>query len=514
MEEQPIDYQGESGEGRSRRRSFERSSPMAPDRCGEGHVTIDTLSDDALLEICSSVQQISHPYESFWTSFWEMRWWIPLVHTCQRWRHIIFASPLRLRLVVPCRPPSAARKWESLDIWPPFPISVLCSSTKLGDYGSVVAALGHRERVFEISFDFQGDFEVETVAAVMEKPFPALKSLSLSSSDDVEDGVERYIPIPEAFLGGSAPSLRTLALSFVRFPALPRLLFSAPNLVSLTLENIPTIHCEAMATCLAALINLERLRIEGFARRSHYHHTSPPSLPRAVVPALTFFQFKGFDEYLDDFVARIDAPILRTILITFEFEFGEEASNFHIPQLHRFISSAERFKLPNRAFLWFAYATGCGHVSLGLEPLLPGSDRFLQIKCLQDSQMKLVCRELSPLLSRVDCLDLYVSMFMPVQESIPWLDIFRPFFAVQSLRVTEERWQSVAPVLRELTGERAMEVLPSLRTLVLGEFQPCAPIMAALEPFIAARQLSGHPVAIDIHHWHTDGWECGVQSQD
>lgn len=269
-----------------------------------------------------------------------------------------------------------------------------------------------------------------------------------------------------------------------------------------------------MATCLAALINLERLCIEGFARRAHHHHTSPPSLPRAVVPALTFFHFKGFDEYLDDLVSRIDAPILRTILITFEFVFEREASNFHISQLHRFISSGERFKLPNRAFLWFAYATGCGPVTLGLEPLLPGLERSLQIKCRQDSQMKLVCHDLSPLLSRVECLDLYVSMFMPVQESIPWLNIFRTFTAVQSLRVTEERWQSIAPVLRELTGERAMEVLPSLRTLVFGEFQPCASIMAALEPFITARQLAGHPVAIDIDHWHMDGWECAVQSED
>ena len=338
--------------------------------------------------------------------------------------------------------------------------------------------------------------------------------LTLSSSDDVEDGIERYIPIPEAFLGGSVPSLRALALSFVRFPALPRLLLSAPNLVSLTLENIPIIHGEAMATYLAALLNLERLCIEGFARRSHHHHTSPSSLPRAVVPALTFFCFKGFDEYLDDLVARIDCPILRTILITFEFEFENEGSIFHIPQLHRFISSAEKFKLPNTAFLWFAYSTGCGPVSLGLKPLLPGPGAFLQIKCRQDSQTKLVCRDLSPLFSRVDCLGLYVSQYMPVQESIPWLDIFRPFIAVQTLRVTEGRWQSVAPVLRELTGERVMEVLPGLRTLVFGEFQPCASIMGALEPFIAARQLSGHPVAIDTEHWHMDDWECMVQSQD
>jgi hypothetical protein len=268
-----------------------------------------------------------------------------------------------------------------------------------------------------------------------------------------------------------------------------------------------------MATCLAALVNLERLCMEGFATRSHYNHTSPPSLPRAVVPALTYFSFRGFDEHLDDLLARIDAPVLRTVIITFEFEFEEAASTFHIPQLHRFISSAERFDLANRASLWFAYATGCGPVFLILKSSLPGSERaLLLITCLQDSQIKLVCHDLYPLLSRVDCLDLYVSAFMPVQESIPWLDIFRPFIAVQSLRVTEERWRAIAPVLRDLTGERVMEVLPNLRTLVFGEFQPCPSITAAFEPFIAARQLSGHPVATHINHWEEDAWECMVQS--
>jgi hypothetical protein len=37
--------------------------------------------------------------------------------------------------------------------------------------------------------------------------------------------------------------------------------------------------------------------------------------------------------------------------------------------------------------------------------------------------------------------------------------------------------------------------------------------MAAFEPFIAARQLSGHPVAIHIDHWHNEGWEDMVQGQ-
>ncbi len=70
------------------------------------------LPDDALLEVFHHCRgHKMHFYMSVWR---------PLVHVCKRWRRIIFASPLHLRLLLFCNYKTPAR--ESLDIWPPLPI--------------------------------------------------------------------------------------------------------------------------------------------------------------------------------------------------------------------------------------------------------------------------------------------------------------------------------------------------------------------------------------------------------
>ena len=93
------------------------------------------------------------------------------------------------------------------------------------------AAIVHRERVCEIDF-FVPSLELQRLAPALQKPFPALIRLSLAS--------ECYpTPVlPDGFLGGSAPSLRSLELNKIPLPALPRLLSSATNLVSFSLRNI------------------------------------------------------------------------------------------------------------------------------------------------------------------------------------------------------------------------------------------------------------------------------------
>jgi hypothetical protein len=361
----------------------------------------------------------------------------------------------------------------------------------LGHHENVVAAVEHRDRVSEIEFDLKTVLEAETFAAVMQGPFPALTFLFIRLWE-----VER--DIPEAFLDGSAPSLRTLILSGSTCPALPRLLLSAPHLISLTLDNVPIrpwISSEAMATSLATLVNLEDLCIGVFSTTSsHPHHINPPSLPRAVLPALTCFSFGGVSEYLEDLVARIDAPILQTLSVLFD---EEEGPILNIPQLYRFVRSAETFRIPNRALLKFVNGT----VSLKLDPF------ELEVKYLQDPNMKLICHELSPFLSNVDCLDLYKPWAWEVINRGPLqlLELFRPFIAAQRLRVSTGLWESVALALQELVGEKALEVLPELQTLVFGELQPGESITAALEPFIVARQLCGHPVVIHIQPWDING---------
>ena len=496
IEEDLIHQRGVSGEVCNQRRSFVQRPLMAADWCGEGHVTIDTVPDDALLRIFSCFGE-SSPSKI-------LSWWIPLVHTCGRWRRVIFGSPLHLHLVLVCLPRMPVRK--SLEIWPPFPIIVhYCHSTS-GDENTI-AALEHRDRVSEIYCHLIG-YEIKKFATMLQEPFPALTTLSLSSNWHGEQ------PLPGVLLGGSAPSLRMFELEMIAFPALPTLLLSAPNLVSLMLYEILEsgyISPEAMVTCLATLVHLERLHI-GFKPPMSFgpEPMRPPSLPRAVLPALTYFSSKGDTSYLEDLVSRIDAPILQTFLIV-----PQVFTPLHIPQVLQFVSRVEEFKSPTTAVLEFK--------DWGVEFKLKTLDSFelgLIFNYAREGAgpMKFVCHELSPLFSCVGSLDLcgetpardlggpvWWSRMFPMH----WLDFFHPFIATQTLRVSCELFFCVVYALRDLTDEEATEILPELRTLFLEGFARSKPVPPVLDHFVAVRQRSGRP-SLDCQSWEIPGRHDGT----
>lgn len=151
---------------------------------------------------------------------------------------------------------------------------------------------------------------------MLESPFPALTYLSLGgegSRDFYKDPHDDYV-ISKVFLGGSAPSLQTLILFHLRFPALPKLLLSTTQLVTLRLYLVPILlklSLREIVNCLAALPKLKQLDI------THpYTFRDPDPLPTCVVlPSLTSFNFNGeFEELL----SHIDAPMLQTLSFSFE----------------------------------------------------------------------------------------------------------------------------------------------------------------------------------------------------
>jgi len=96
-------------------------------------------------------------------------------------------------------------------------------------------------------------------------------------------------------------------------------------------------------------------------------------------------------------------------------------------------------------------------------------------------------------------------------SSSQWLQLFLPFIAIRDLYVSEQLVPFATTALKELTGERSMEVLPALNGLFLEGFQPSGNVQDVIEPFVSSRQLSGHPVVIHserpppeptIHRYH------------
>ncbi|KAI0300369.1 hypothetical protein BC826DRAFT_674582 [Russula brevipes] len=124
MKEGHIGHQGESNQEGNQRGLFPQHLLIAAEKFGAGHVTIDMLPDDALLEIFSFYREETM-YNVDFTWMWEI-----LVHVCSRWRNIIFASPRRLDLRLLCSNRTPVK--TSLDMWPPCPLAYVIRARMRG----------------------------------------------------------------------------------------------------------------------------------------------------------------------------------------------------------------------------------------------------------------------------------------------------------------------------------------------------------------------------------------------
>ena len=91
-------------------------------------------------------------------------------------------------------------------------------------------------------------------------------------------------------------------------------------------------------------------------------------------------------------------------------------------------------------------------------------------------------------------------------ENAQWLELLEPFTAVKNLYLFKELTARIATVFQELVGEGVVEILPALQGLFLEEVNSAGPVQEAIGQFVAARQLSSHPIAVS--HWakRQDEW--------
>jgi hypothetical protein len=155
--------------------------------------------------------------------------WHALVHVCQRWRYVVLGSPRRLNLHLLCTTRSPVRRM--LDIWPPLPLVISNPPELSGSWtrstSNLIAALGHKDRIVEITLCDIPSWIWKELLPAMQEPLPALAKLMLWSN---------YSPtmdLPASFLAGSAPLLQSIYLSRVPYRALPKLLSSTRDLVDL-----------------------------------------------------------------------------------------------------------------------------------------------------------------------------------------------------------------------------------------------------------------------------------------
>ncbi|KAI0290800.1 hypothetical protein BC826DRAFT_1106271 [Russula brevipes] len=456
-----------------------------------GQGTIDVLPDDVLLDIfdvCTDEDPCG---------------WPTLVHVCRRWRGVAFASIRRLNLRLRCTSATPVRKM--LDIWPallPITIEVTrgrFSRAKAAD--NVVAALGHRDRVCRIELWNIPKSSSDRLAAAMKEPFPELTFLLLST--------KTVLDLPDSFLGGSAPRLQTLSFNGISFPAIPKLLSSASDLVDLTLYDIPHsarmgniveggyISPEAMVTCLSPLARLERLSIGFQSPRSLPGSSKSTSVDPHRSPCSHLFF--GFEVSASTWRTSLPASMPPYSAISTLAFFNQLI--FNTPRLSSFISRAEKLRSQSQACMTFCYDivqlshTKAGGPRLNLTILCGASDWQL-------SSLTQFCRSPFLSLSNLERLEICENSYSGPQwqedvDNIQWLELLLTFTAVKGLSLSKEFTPRVVPALQELSGERIMDVLPALRSISLSETSLSGPVKEAFEQFLTARQLSGHPVAVN-----------------
>jgi hypothetical protein len=440
-------------------------------------MTVDILPDVALLAIFE-----------FYLHKERMEAWQMLVHVCRKWRIIVFGSPRRLGLRLYCDAKTPAR--EMLDVWPPLPIVIWGYGDEMWGVDSIrlIAILEHSDRINKIDlYDFPTS-QLDKVMAAMQRPFPELTHLFLQSRDETP-------PLdPDSFLGGSAPCLRYLWLQYIPFPGLPKLLLSATHLVHLVLWQIPDsgyISPEAMVTALSALTSLETFKMQHLEFESPRSRLPPPPI-RTLLPVLTQLQFEGAVEYLEDLVARLDAPLLNKLEITFCLEILDT------PHLTQFIGRTPKFKTHNQARVVVHYLssrvwvtlpqTFDGKLRLG-SPMVHSNWHLSRLMQAFPRALLLAVEHLYTLEGDSGW---YVQGDFEISR---WVELLRPFTAVKGLYICQNLAAHIAPTLKEL-GERVTEVLPALKTLFLEGSLPSGPVQEAIDQFVAARQLAGHPIAV------------------
>ena len=238
------------------------------------------------------------------------------------------------------------------------------------------------------------------------------------------------------------------------------------HLVQLILQKIPflgSISPDAMVTCLSVLTRLDELVLE-FGCRQRLNSQRPAPQTSTLLPVLTKLRFRGLNEYLEDLVARVDAPIHDNLEITF---FNQR--NLDNSQLTRFISCTEKSKTHDKVLVVFSYKAICVTLQQTRDKALKfriSLRRWPKWRLLSLAQVFSSSFPLIPAVEHLYIIDNSINgAFRDSPDNAEWSEFFRPFNAVKDLYIPPAFMSCIAPALHVRDGVTG--VLPALQTLYL-----------------------------------------------
>ncbi|KAH9169289.1 hypothetical protein EDB89DRAFT_2231385 [Lactarius sanguifluus] len=280
------------------------------------------------------------------------------------------------------------------------------------------------------------------------------------------------------------------------------------NLVTLKVKDMYQngyISPEAMVGSLAVLTRLKTLSITLATKSppSDQRRCRPDPPMRTILPALTAFQYRGYSEYLEDFLVQIDTPRVDDLKIEYF------THQIQAPELSRFIDRTENLKLDqfSRAEVTFyrnivdvelnCSQGKCRHACLFLEIL---DQPYLNT---QVPGVAHVLCQLVPTFSNVDHLYAHGGHISGHMNIADWLPFFRLFPAAETLHLFGGVATYIFSALEDgADSEMTTNVFPALHLIRLDETtdfyedSDCDEPVGPIERFLSSRQLSGRPVTV------------------
>ncbi|KAI0263926.1 hypothetical protein BC834DRAFT_282139 [Gloeopeniophorella convolvens] len=438
------------------------------------HITINTIPDDALLEVFDWFRLLEERLGG------RYRWtWYTLAHVCYQWRRLVFASPERLglRYHITHRSPITRRSPIADILRHPHQLPlVLDYQSGVGDdpwcleaIEDLALALEQLDRVQEISLRVGSSGQLYDMFEMMARPARRLEHLSIQA-------VCRKTWFPVTLFGDHTPALRTLSFENILVP-LPSSPWLADLSIILNIGDMNALVLDKLFESVRAMSQLEYICLVFFpedTRMVNEDRVVPFSGTPASLASLSEIHFHGSSLLFEALASRIDAPNLCML----ELSFFRNGRHVPAPSLSRFIRSISILPLSTNSRLRLdrsmadirtvtdpvhgfsiGYGLECRDLGHHTDPLVVS--------------VSAVCRSLAPVLSLVIKLNIENSgIASPVPQdrtywadnAVDWHTILAAFSGVVTLQLDDTLLLAVAQALRESDGH---VLLPNFREFEL-----------------------------------------------